>query len=126
MAGAVAGLLQHPHARVVRLPLDLAQHVLEQERYASERAIGQPGAGLLANAFETAQDHRVELRVKPLDARDRGVDQLGGRNLPAAHQFRLCRRVQPEQVIHRCHYTRRPANRRSVAAPEVRLVRTGQ
>ena len=78
MVGAVAGLLQHPHARVEGLPLDLAEDVLEQERHAPKGASGQSGAGLFADALEAAQDYRVKLRVEPFDAGDRSVDQLQG------------------------------------------------
>ena len=100
MVGAEAGLLQHPHAGVVRLPFELAQEVLEQERHAPERPLGQPGEGLFARAIEAAQDHCVELRVEPFDAGDGGVDQLDGRNVSVPHQLRLRGRVQPKQVVH--------------------------
>ena len=86
------------------LAFDLAEDVLEQERHSAEGPVGKPGPGLFADAFEAAQDHGVELRVEPLDAGDGSVDQLQGRNLPIAHQFRLCRRVQASHVVHGSHY----------------------
>ena len=61
------------------------------------RGTGRPGTGRRAGArvrrgtglVVHAVDHRVQLRVEPLDAGDRGVDQLERRHLLRAQQLGL-------------------------------------
>ena len=67
-----------------RLPGHGRAEVLEQERHAAERAIGQDPARLLARLVEPRTDHRVELWIERLDTGDRLVDQLLRAHLPAS------------------------------------------
>jgi hypothetical protein len=45
-------------------------------------------ARLLARALEVAHDHRIDLRVEPLDARDRCVAQLQRADAPGSDRGR--------------------------------------
>ena len=83
---------------------ELRAEVLQEERHAAERPVGQLARRLVPGAVEELVDDRVQLRVELLDARDRLADQLGRRDLLGADQLRLCRRVQPCRVLaHAAH-----------------------
>ena len=57
--------------------------------------------GLTSRGCEAIDDHRVEARVHALDARDRRLDQLGGRQLAAPHPLRLLPGVElRERIAH--------------------------
>ena len=87
---AVSGLLQVPHALVVGVALHGAEEVLEQDRDAAERAVGQGARrSLLTCAVEELVYHRVELRVELLDALYGSVDELYGRGFTCADQVGL-------------------------------------
>ena len=90
--------LQQAHAAVERIAGGVAHRVLHEERHAAERAVGRVaarrerfGAGLL----EALVDHRVERGVQCLDARDRGVDELGRRRVAARDELGLGGCVEP-------------------------------
>jgi hypothetical protein len=67
--------------------------VLDEERHAAERAVRERARGVAARVVEALEDDRVEAPVVALDARDRGLDELRGRDLPAPHQ--VC---EPESI----------------------------
>ena len=95
---------QRPHALVVRLAGLLAADVLEQERHAAERTVGEWAAGFPPGALELPMDHAVQLRIERLDSRHRGVDELDRLDVAAANQLRqACRVVIPEDVAHHRH-----------------------
>ena len=60
--------------------------VLEQERHAAERTVGQRTVGVGARSFELAVDHGVQRGVDLLDPRDRRVDELAGMDLAVADE----------------------------------------
>ena len=69
--------LQRAVARVVRRAREHAVVVLDHDRDASERTVGKvTRCGRGAGAIEQRMDHRVQLAVELLDARDRSVDEL--------------------------------------------------
>ena len=70
------GLLQRAVAVADRLAGVRGPQVLQQERHAAERAVGQVAGGGLAGVVEPADDDGVELRVDRLDPFDRRVEQL--------------------------------------------------
>jgi hypothetical protein len=62
-------------------------HVLEQERHAPERAFRQPrGNGVAAMVVELLRQG-IDLRIVPLGAFDRRIEQLRGAGLATRHQF---------------------------------------
>ena len=65
----------------VRLARLAAAIVLEQERHAAERAVGQRAVGIVAGALVLAMHHHVELWVEPLDPFDRLLDELAWMHL---------------------------------------------
>src|SRR5205823_5294411 len=73
--------------------------VLEQERDAAERAVGQIPGRRLAPLFEERMDDGVDLGVELLDPRDRPIDQLGGARLPGADELGLFRGVHAREVV---------------------------
>ena len=69
--------LEEPHPAVERVTRRVAHRVLHEEGHAPERARGPRCRGsLTTGAIETLVDHRVERRVRALDAGDGGVDEL--------------------------------------------------
>jgi hypothetical protein len=82
VGGDPAGLLQEPGSGVVRITRRGAHPVLHQERHAAKRPFGQLAGRLSVGLVEAAMDHRVDLAVVALDARDRRVDELERRHLP--------------------------------------------
>ena len=58
-------------------------------------SVGRRGARFGARPFEALVDDRVERRVQRLDARDRGVDELGRRHVAARDELGLRGRVEP-------------------------------
>jgi hypothetical protein len=63
------------------------QQVLQQERHAPERAIGQVTFGSHARLLVHFVDYGVELGIVRFDAADRFFNQIGGRHLAGAHEF---------------------------------------
>ena len=61
--------------------------VLQQERRAGERPIGEAARDLGARVCVVADGDGVDLRVHRLEARDRRLQQLGWRRLFVAHEF---------------------------------------
>jgi hypothetical protein len=85
---AAAGGLRHAG--------DGGVEVLEQERHAAKRGVRRrQRGGVAARLFVHRRDDRVDARVDPLGARDRFLQQLGGRDLAAPDQARERQRVQP-------------------------------
>ena len=122
MVGAVAGVAQELHALVERIALDAGEEVLDDQRHAPERSVGQRPARLGARLVEARMDDRVQLAVQLLDARDRVVDELERRGVARADELGL-RGCVEERVGH-CRLlavdgaTRaRPGGGRPTAAP---------
>jgi hypothetical protein len=82
------------------LPRHVAPEVLQQHRDTAEGAIGQLARRLRSGRIEALADDRVELRVDPGDAVDRGLDELLRARLSAADQLGLSGGVQPRGVGH--------------------------
>ena len=98
----IPGVAQCTHAHRVRLTGLAASIVLEQERHASERAVGQGAVGITAGPLVLAVDHDVELWIELFDPLDRLVDQLARMDLVAPHQLGLSRGVEvSEGSVHR-------------------------
>ncbi len=93
--GAEVDVLEHLRAQVVRLAGQRRADVLEQERDAAERTVRQRVARRLSALVEELMDDRVELRVERLDAPDRLLDQLLGRDVAVADELGLRGRVDP-------------------------------
>ncbi len=98
-------LAHRPDAECRGLARDRAAQVLEQDRHAPERAIGQMAVGLQPGRVEPRPDHGVQLRVDRLDAGDGGLGQLLGTYLTAPDEIGLCRGVQPCHLGHIAHAT---------------------
>ena len=101
------GLLRHPvpeRARPHRLghARERAAQVLEQERDAGQRPVGQPGRDLRLGALDEDERHRVERRAR-LDALGGGVEQVPCRDLTAPDQLRLRNRVHPPGLLGKAH-----------------------
>jgi len=95
-----AGITEETHAFVHRVAGRVAGQVLEEERHPAEGSVGKRGVGgLRARLVEERVDHRVELGVELLDARDGGVGELGRRDLAVAHQPRLGGRIEQGKVV---------------------------
>ena len=93
----VADLLQQLVAEVQRRAGELTVEVLHHHRHAGERA-GDRRRGACAGAVEQRMDHRVDLGVGGLDARDRGVDELGGGELARGDELGLGGGVERGEV----------------------------
>jgi hypothetical protein len=94
------GVAQHARSEVDRIALHGAQEVLHQEGDAGEgRAPRGHGPRLRARGLETLMDHRVQLRVEPRDARDRGLGQVEGAHLAATEQLRLGRGIETRELV---------------------------
>ena len=65
-----------------------AVQVLQQERNAAERSVRQAGRDRLSPVIVELHDDRIDPGIAGFDALDRGLEQLGGRDLPAPHQSR--------------------------------------
>jgi len=76
-----------------RVAGDGGEQVLEQERHACERAIGQRSGGRPASRLIHAVDDGVEGRVEAVGAGDGRFKQLGRRHLPRAYQLGQAQRV---------------------------------
>ena len=94
-----ASLLQEAAAHVVRVAGHGDAQVLQQERHAPERTVGQRAGRLAPGGLEPLVDHRVDLRVHLLDALDGGVDQLEGRHLPVADERGLRGGIEGAEVV---------------------------
>ena len=75
------------------------EQILDQERHAAKRPVGQVGSGSVAGVLEPANDHRVEHRVDALYPLDGRVEQLERRHLTIGHQRGLIDGVHPPRVI---------------------------
>ena len=84
---------------MVRITFDSREKVLDHQRHTPERTVGQRGARIFAGPIEARMDHRVELGIQLLDARDRVVDQLQRRGLAGANELGLRGRIE-ERVGH--------------------------
>jgi hypothetical protein len=97
---AEVDLLQEARAEVHRIAFGVAEEVLQEERYAAERTVGQGvPARLVARAVEEPVDHRVQLGVQPLDALDGGIDQLERARLPRSDEVGQSYRVEPREIV---------------------------
>ena len=67
--------------------------VLQEERHAAERSVGQRATRLAARALERLVDDGVELGVEALDPRDGSIDQLDRLHVAASHRSGLICRV---------------------------------
>jgi hypothetical protein len=91
----VPELLQETHPTVPGIARGVAVEVLEQEGHAAEGSLGQRiGVGGRPRLGEEGMDDGVEVRIQPLDARDRGVDRLARRDLLVT-PWRRGRRARP-------------------------------
>ena len=103
---------QHARAHVDRVARRVAEEVLHQERHARERAVpGTIGPRLLrGRASKRGWMTAFSCGLQPLDARDRGVDQLERARVAAAHQLGLRGGVEAgEGVLHAADATMHPA-----------------
>jgi hypothetical protein len=99
VVGHVAGLLQESHPAVEGISLRDDVEILEQEGDPAKRAVRQRGRRGVARFFEERRDHRVQLAIGPLDARDGFIDELEGRDASTAHQFSGGGRIEGGEVI---------------------------
>ena len=76
VVGDVTEVAQHAVAEVQGFAGERTVEVLHHDRDAAERTVGRTGVGLGAGALVAPVDHRVELRVHRIDARERGIDEL--------------------------------------------------
>ncbi len=76
-------------AGVVRRAREGAVEVLDEDRDAVQRAIGEVTERGRPSTVVEGMDHGVQLVVDLLDALDRGVDQLDGRHLTVADECGL-------------------------------------
>ena len=82
------------HTLVMGLAGLFGAEVLEQERHAAKRAIGERPCGLAQSAVELAMDDRVEPRVERFDARAIArLDELDGRHRTIGHELGQARCV---------------------------------
>ena len=72
--------------------------VLQQERHARQRALGERTSGGLPGPLVQRRHDGVEPRVQRLDSLDRGVDELERRNLAAPDQVRLAEGVETAEL----------------------------
>ena len=93
-----AEVAQETIAEVERLAGERTVEVLHQDRDAAERTVGR-GVGLGVGAVVAPMDHRVELRVHRVDARERGVDQLARRGRAVADQRGLGGGVEHGEIV---------------------------
>ena len=85
---------------LIRWPAYVGEQILDEERHATKRAIGQIGAGGgLAGMVEPADHHRVERRVDAFDAFDRRLEQLARRHLTRRDEGRLIDRIHPTGLL---------------------------
>ena len=118
MVGAVAGVAEELHPLVQRIAFHPAHQILDQQRHAAERTVGERAAGLGACLVEAFVDDGVELAVQLLDARDRVVDELERGGLARAYELGLGGRVEkrighrraPSVGCYACTDGRRPAH----------------
>ena len=82
-----------------------AAQVLEQDGYAGERA-GTGFTGFGAGLVVPGANHRVQLRVDPVDAFDRRFDELFGADLAGADELCLGGCVEPREFRHGADVTR--------------------
>jgi hypothetical protein len=73
-----------PDAERRRLAGERAAQVLEQDRHAAERAVGQVARRLPPRLVEPGADHGVQLGIDLLDPGDGVLGQLRGAGLTAA------------------------------------------
>jgi hypothetical protein len=86
---------------VVRVAGRVAVEVLQHERHAGERPVGQRPGRFVEGPFEARVDDGVQLGVEPLDPLDRGLDQLHRCGLTVADQFGLGGGVERGEIGHR-------------------------
>ncbi len=65
----------------------LTPEVLEQERHAPERAVGELTLRVSARPIELPVDHGVDLRIKRLDPGDRRLDELARVHVALGHEL---------------------------------------
>ena len=83
-----------------RLPGVRRPQVLQQERHAAERSLGQIGpGGDLAGVIEPAQDDGVDRSIELLDPLDRRFGQLERRNVTVGDELGLSRCIEPTGVF---------------------------
>ncbi len=98
--GDVTDPLQRPRPRVVGLPGHRQRQVLDEEGHTAQRPAGERGE-LGPGPFVARPDHRVDLRVEPLDALNRRVDELFRRRIAAADEVGTGGRVEVGEVVGR-------------------------
>ena len=98
-------LPQRPEAPGGHLTRDEAAQVLEHDRHAAERAVGQRARGLGPRLVEPGPDHRVQPGVDRLDPADRRLYQVLRADLAAAHEVGLRGGIQPGHIGHAWHAT---------------------
>ncbi len=92
--GTESDVAQRAHAHGVGLAGLATAIVLEQERHAPERTVGQRTLCIVAGAFVLTVHHDVELRIEPLDPFDGFVNQLARMHLAGPYQLCLRRGVE--------------------------------
>ena len=98
---------QEPHPEVERVARARAAEVLQHDRNAAERAVGQLGRRSgIHRLVEERMDDCIHLGVDLLDARDRCGDRLERRDLSVADQRRRRGRVEVGEIGHRVSATR--------------------
>ena len=101
-----------------RLPGVVGGQILQQERHAAERTVGQVAAvGDLAGVVEPADDHGVERTVEPLDALDRRLGQLDRFRVAALHELGLGGGVEPLGLVGERGHAESPSTTHSAAPP---------
>ena len=100
MIGDVAEVAQHPVAEMQRLARERSVEILHDDRNPAERAVGRTGVGVGAGARVAPVDHRVELRVDRVDARERGVDELAWGGGAVADERSLRGGVEHGEIVH--------------------------
>ena len=88
-----------------------AAEVLEQERHAGQRRRAVVAFGGRARLIVDPRDHGIEGRVQRLDALDRRLEHLRGRDLAAPHQLGDAERVVLGIFLERPHASSLPHQR---------------
>jgi hypothetical protein len=101
---------------VQRLAREGDAEVLEQERNALERPIGELARRLLSPLLEEPVDDGVQVGVERLDPRDRGPDELDGADLPASDERCLRGRVERRELVGQ---RPPPSSKSNVSSPTV-------